>query len=118
MKGTAIHELRRFRIEAEILSCPVALLISNLFSRRFVVRERNATKSSNSMSGEPKKGVSTASAGSWALLAKVCAKTSALALASEVHVAPSRSVGIDEMLACLLRSIRFNRHHCLLRRGS
>ena len=103
-----------FKITAEILSLPVALLPSNLVSNFLQARDLKTTISSNWFSGEPKKGVSTTSAGNFALSEKVRANVSAFFFASVSHPLPSRRVGIEDVLAFFLNNSRLIRHHCLL----
>ena len=73
-KGTAISFIRHFKISAEMQSEPVALDTFNEDKIFCILLDRKATKSSNSISGIPKKGQSISSGGSSAFFAKVFCK--------------------------------------------
>ena len=60
-KGTAISLARCFKISAEMQSGPVALDTFNEDKIFCILLDRKATKSSNSISGIPKKGQSISS---------------------------------------------------------
>lgn len=103
-----------FNMTAEILSLPVALILSDLDSNFLQARDLKTTISSNCFSGEPEKGVSTTSAGNLVLSEKVRANMLAFLFASVSHPVSSRNVGIELMLVLFLNSSRVIRYHCLL----
>ena len=115
VNGRAMDSAIIRRIDAGILSGPVAFASSNFFMIFKVYRVRRAMKSSsNDTSGWPKKGQSTISGGNADLEAKVVANRFALHFGSLTHSCPSRKGGIEEHVVFLSRSYRFSFHHCLL----
>jgi hypothetical protein len=113
-KGTAISSAILFKILAGIRSLPVAVDSFKLRKSFNVDRLRIHKTSSCSYSQLPKKGQSMTSLGRRAFVEKVSANRFAFCLLSESHCNPSLRGGIEEILARLSSSSRFNFHHSLL----
>ena len=113
VKGTAMHFAIFFKIDAGILSGPVAFDSSKASRSCNVWRDCKAVKSSYSMSGRQKNWQSTTSSDRRALVSKIVAKSSDLAFGSFIHSLLSRRGEIDEHFVFFSSNSRFSRHQIL-----
>ena len=96
-KRTAISLARNFKISAEMQSGPVTLDTFNEDKIFCILLDRKATKSSNSISGIPKKGQSISSGGNSAFLLKFSANKLAFRYGSFIQTPSCFSGGIEDI---------------------